>query len=364
MKRLLWLLPLFLVEILSAAPSISSQGMAVLSAFLKNATDRRDVPGAVVAVVNRDDVVYHEAFGLSSILTKRAMSKDTIFNMASMTKPVTSVAIMMLVDEGKLTLDDDVAKFLPKYKNPVVITRFNASDASYATRPATRPITIRHLLTHTSGLQYALTSAMLTKLTQKTGKTEVDLPLVFNPGERWAYGPSTRVLGDVVEVVSGEKLDVFLESHILRPLGMRDTAYVVPKTKYSRVVGLNRRGEDGQFVEAPMPDTLPVTVAGDAGLYGTAGDYALFLQMLLNRGKLGDTRILSEKSAGTMFENNSGDVVVGEQQSINQSFSRSFPVGVGKDHWGLGFQLAAEQVPNRRTVGSGSWAGAFNTHFF
>src|SRR5262245_59757404 len=130
MRRLFWLLPLLLIEVTSAAPSMSSQGSAALSAFLKDATDRGDVPGAVVAVVNKDGIVYHEAFGLSSTITKRAMTKDTIFNMASMTKPVTWVAIMMLVDQGKRTLDHDGWTFLPNYKNPVVITKYNEADAS------------------------------------------------------------------------------------------------------------------------------------------------------------------------------------------------------------------------------------------
>jgi methyl acetate hydrolase len=127
------------------------------------------------------------------------------FNMASMTKPITSVAIMMLVDEGKLKLDDDVAKYLPKYKNPLVISKFNETDATYETRPAKRPITIRHLLTHTSGLGYAVGSGMLTKIVAKTKKTELDLPLQLDPGDSWAYGPSTRVLGDVVEAISGSR---------------------------------------------------------------------------------------------------------------------------------------------------------------
>src|SRR4029078_1971748 len=125
------------------------------------------------------------------------MTKDAIFNIASMTKPITSVAVMTLVDEGKLTLDDDVAKCLQKYKNPVVISKFNEADGSYETRPAKRPITIRHLLTHTSGFGYAFASRMRTTATNKTGKAELDLPLLFDPGESWAYGPGTRVLGQV-----------------------------------------------------------------------------------------------------------------------------------------------------------------------
>jgi methyl acetate hydrolase len=371
MKRLplllpvLPLLPLLIVAVAVAAPSLAPQGAAALSTFLKDATTRGDVPGVVVAVVDKDGSLYNEAFGVSSTVRHTPMTKDTIFNMASMTKPITSVAIMMLVEQGKLKLDDEVANYLPKYKNPVVISKYNDADASYETRPAKRPITIRHLLTHTSGIGYAFANPMLTKILAKNpGKTELDLPLLFDPGESWAYGASTRVLGSVVEAVSGEKLDVFLASRILEPLGMHDTSYLVPPAKYSRVVGVNARGDDGKFVERPMPSPLPASVAGDGGLYGTASDYGQFLRMLLNDGKLGNARILSARSVKTMLESQTGTVVVQPQESANLALSRNFPVGAGKDRWGLGFQLAAEKQPNRRSPGSGTWAGIFNTHFF
>ena len=145
---------------------------------------------------------------------------------------------------------------------------------------------------------------------------------------------------------------------------MQDTSYLVPTSKYPRVVAVNARGTDGKFVERPMPETLPATVQGDGGLYGTANDYGLFLRMLLNRGRLGSARILSEKSAKTMLESHTGNVVVQPQESANLTLSKNFPVGAGKDRWGLGFQLAAEKLSNRRTPGSGTWAGIFNTHFF
>ena len=362
-KRIFWLPPLLLGAVISAAPPFPQQGAAALSAFLTAATDRGDVPGVVVAVVNKDGTLYHEAFGLSSTVRRTPLTRDAIFNMASMTKPITSVGIMMLVDEGKLTLDDEVSKFLPKYKDPLVISRFNDADASYDTRPARRPITIRHLLTHTSGIGYGFASPMLTKIMQKTGRTELDLPLLFDPGERWAYGASTRVLGHVIEAISGQTIDAFLQSRILQPLGMHDTAYLVPAARYARVVAVNARGADGRFAERPMPAVLPANVAGDGGLYGTAADYGLFLRMLLNRGRAGDTRLLSEKSAKTIFENHTGKVVVQPQESANPALSRNFPSGAGTDRWGLGFQLAAKQAPNRRARGSGTWAGIFNTHF-
>ena len=365
MKRMPRLLPLLFVTVIAAAPpSLPSQGATALSTFLKSATDRGDVPGVVVAVVDKNGVLYNEAFGQSSTVKNTPMTKDTIFNMASMTKPITSTAIMILVDEGKLKLDDEVAKYLPKWKDPQVISKFHEADASFETRPAKRQITIRHLLTHTSGIGYGFSSPMLTKIMEKTKKSEMDSPLLFDPGESWAYGASTRVLGLVVEAVSGQKIDAYLQARILGPLGMNDTSYLVPTTKYSRVVAVNARNASGKFEERPMPATLPATVQGDGGLYGTASDYGLFLRMLLNRGALNGTRILSEQSAKLMLEPATGTVVVKEQQSANPSLSRNFPVGAGKDKWGLGFQLAAEKLPNRRSPGSGTWAGIFNTHFF
>jgi len=364
MRPVRWILPLLFIVVTSAAPTLPQQGASAVSAVLKAATDRGDVPGVAVAVVNKDGLLYNAAAGNSRTLTHTPMAKDAIFNMASMTKPITSVAIMMLVDEGKLKLDDAVAKYLPKWKDPLVISKFHEADASYETRPAKRPITIRHLLTHTSGIGYGFASPMLTKIMEKTKKTELDLPLLFDPGDNWAYGPSTRVLGHVVEAISGQKIDAFLESKILSPLGMHDTSYLVPTTKYARVVAINRRGNDGKFTELPVPATIPALVQGDGGLYGTPSDYGLFLRMLLNRGTLNGKRILSAKSARTMLVSHTGNVVVKPQQSADQSLSRNFPFGAGKDRWGLGFQLAADRRPNHRSPGSGTWAGIFNTHFW
>ena len=364
MRHVRWILPLLFIVVTSAAPTLPQQGATAVSAVLKAATDRGDVPGVAVAVVNRDGLLYNAAAGMSRTLTHTPMAKDAIFNMASMTKPITSVAIMMLVDEGKLKLDDEVAKYLPKWKDPLVISKFHEADASYETRPAKRPITIRHLLTHTSGIGYGFSSPMLTKIMEKTKKTELDLPLLFDPGDNWAYGASTRVLGHVVEAISGQKIDAFLESKILLPLGMHDTFYLVPTTTYARVVAINRRGNDGKFTELPVPATIPATVQGDGGLYGTPSDYGLFLRMLLNRGTLNGKRILSEKSVRRMLAIQTGNVVVKPQRSADQALSRNFPFGAGKDRWGLGFQLAADRQPNRRSPGSGTWAGIFNTHFF
>ena len=173
MRHVRWILPLLFIVVTSAAPTLPQQGASAVSAVLKAATDRGDVPGVAVAVVNRDGLLYNAAAGMSRTLTHTPMAKDAIFNLASMTKPITSVAIMMLVDEGKLKLDDEVAKYLPKWKDPLVISKFHEADASYETRPAKRPITIRHLLTHTSGIGYGFSSPTLTKIMEKTKKTEL-----------------------------------------------------------------------------------------------------------------------------------------------------------------------------------------------
>jgi CubicO group peptidase (beta-lactamase class C family) len=192
---------------------------------------------------------------------------------------------------------------------------------------------------------------MLTKIMQKTGKTELDLPLLFDPGESWAYGASTRVLGNVIEAVSGQKLDEFLQARILEPLGMHDTSYLVPAAKYPRVVAVNARGTDGTFVERPMPATLPASVAGDGGLYGTVSDYGLFLRMLLNRGKLGEHRILTEKSAKAMLENQTGKVVVQPQESAIIAL-KNFP---GRRQGPMGPRLSARRraVAEPRSRGRG-----------
>ncbi|HEX5107040.1 MAG TPA: serine hydrolase domain-containing protein [Vicinamibacterales bacterium] len=353
--------------VVDAATSFGQPAATELSGFVRDAVSRGSVPGAVVAVVNRDGVMYHEAFGMMNAAGNVAMAKGAIFNIASMTKPVTSLATMMLVEEGRLKLDDEVAKYLPTYANPLVLTSVNESDGSYQTRPAKRAITIRHLLTHTSGIGYTFASPKLTAILAKSMKNELDTPLLllFDPGESWAYGASTRVLGQVVEAISGQRIDAFLESRILRPLGMRDTSYAVPADKYSRVVTTFSR-TNGTLVERPVPASLPANVAGDGGLYSTAADYGLFIRMLLNEGRVGTTRIVGARTVRTMFQNNIGSVVIQPQPTANPGLSKPFPLGAGEDKWGLGFQLATPKVkkPNSRSAGSGTWAGIFNTHFW
>ncbi len=230
-----------------------AQESAPLSSFLEQAVHRGDVPGVVVLVTTPDRVLYHEAFGTMNSAQHVPMRKDAIFRIASMTKAITSTAVLMLMEKGKLKLDDDVAQFLPAFRKPKVISRIDLAARTYETRSATRPITIRQLLTHTSGIGYSWSDPGLNMIEQLTKSS--DLPLVHEPGERWTYGASTKVLGDLVEKLSGKKLDVFCEERIFRPLGMRETAWSVPPGKNARAATVHRR-ENGRTTEVPNPAKL------------------------------------------------------------------------------------------------------------
>ena len=368
MKRLLVLFALLftVVSIPSAAPpALDTQGASAIGTFLKSAVARGDVPGVVVLVTGPDRVLYHEAFGKMSLGQGIDMQKDSIFNIASMTKAVTSAGVMMLIDEGKLTLDDEVSKYLPEYKSRQVISKVDMAAGTFETKPATRPITIRQLLTHTSGIGYAWSDPGLALIQKKTGAADLDLPLVHEPGEKWTYGASTRVLGHVIEKISGQGIDAFLEARILGPLGMRDTGYAVPAAKHARVVTRNQKA-DGKITEIPNPNPIPATVRGDGGLYSTAADYARFVQMILNHGQLGGVRLLKEQTVRQMERNQTGNVKVRLQPTAEPLRSKPYPLGAGEDVWGLGFQLAAPAKPeaNMRRPGSMNWAGINNTFYW
>jgi methyl acetate hydrolase len=368
MKRfvVLFAVLLFVVHLPAAAPpALDAKGNAAIGAFVTEAVARGDVPGLVVLVTGPDRVLYHEAFGKMNDAKNVGMQKDAIFNIASMTKAVTSVGTMMLVEEGKLGLDDEVSKYLPAYKSRHVISKVDIAASTYETRPATRPITIRQLLTHTSGIGYSWSDPGLALVQKKTGAADLDLPLVNEPGAQWTYGASTRVLGEVIEKISGQRIDAYLEARILGPLGMRDTTYTIPAAKTSRVVTRHQKA-DGKITEIPNPDPIPATIRGDGGLYSTAPDYALFIQMLLNRGRLGSVRLLQDQTVAEMTRNQTGSVKVRLQPSAEPLRSRPYPLGAGEDVWGLGFQLAAPAKPaaNVRRPGSMSWAGINNTFFW
>jgi CubicO group peptidase (beta-lactamase class C family) len=349
-------------------PGFSDGGKVAITKQLEAAVSRGDTPGVVALVVDRDGVIYDGAAGKADIGRNVAMPVNAIFSIASMTKPVTSVAIMMLLEQGKLKLDDPVSKYLTGFDRLQVITKFNENDATYETRPARRQMTIRHLLSHTSGIGYAFTNPIEYRLTQKTGKGEWELPLLSDPGEKWNYSASTRVLGFVVEKITGTPLEAWYQEHIFKPLGMVDTSYAVPAEKQSRVPTQYSRFT-GKLIEqpkTPIPSTPTAPFRGDGGLYSTVQDYSRFMQMLLNDGRLGSVQILSKNSVKMMGENNIGTIFVEQQPDADKQRTKAFPLGAGKDKFGLGFQIASNdpQYANFRSPGSMSWAGIFNTEFW
>jgi methyl acetate hydrolase len=357
----------------SAAPAqaghkMSDRGAAAVSRQLATAVERGDTPGVVGLVVDRDGILYEGAAGKLDVGKSVPMPTDAIFNIASMTKPVTSVAIMMLLEDGKLTLDDPVSKYLQGFDNLQVITRFNDADGTYETRPAKRAMTLRHLMTHTSGIGYAFSSPIVNRLLRGTQKSEWELPLLHDPGDKWTYSASTRVLGLVVEKITGLALETYYQQRIFRPLGMVDTSWAVAPPKQARV-SMTYSRTNGTLQEQPrgtIPSSPTPPFRGDGGLYSTVRDYGLFMRMLLNGGRLGTTRLLTEESVRQMGENQIGSVVVEQQPDADKTRTRPFPLGAGRDKFGLGFQIASSdpRYAKLRSPGSMSWAGIFNTEFW
>jgi methyl acetate hydrolase len=345
------------------------EGALEIDDFLQGMVDSGRVPGIVALVTDRDGVLYHEAFGWQNEAEKIPMAPDSIFRIYSMTKPVTSVGVMMLVEEGEIGLDDPVSVYLPELASPEVFDEIDLEAGTYTSRSADGEITIRQLLTHTSGLGYWFSSPILDRFLAPDQRA-TELPLLHDPGERWTYGESTRVLGEVIEVASGQLLDTFLRNRILRPLGMEDTSYSVLEDRYPRLVTSHQR-QDGRLVETPNPDP-PVyfEIRGDSRLTSTAADYAKFLRMLLNQGTAGTSesagsRLISTATVAEMTQNQIGDLKVEQQPVGDPALTRPFPLGAGRDTFGFGFEITEPGgPPDTRSPGSYGWSGLQNTHFW
>jgi CubicO group peptidase (beta-lactamase class C family) len=360
---------LFILWFTAETASAAAPGNAAIDAYLQSQLRATQIPGMVAMVVDRNGPRYTGAFGRRDVAANQPMQADAIFRIASMTKPVTSLAVMMLVEEKKVALDDPIEKYLPEYAKAQVIESFYPLDRSYTTRPPVRPITVRHLLTHTSGLGYPFASLTLTQL-QGEGANAQPLPdplllLLHDPGALWSYGESTRVLGRLVEKVTGEPLDRVLDQRILKPLGMNDTSYAVPADKLARVVTVHRWA-DGRLVEVPNPAAVNSPAYGDGGLNSTAADYAKFIGLFLHGGVTPDgKRLVSARTIADMGRNHIGNVRVRRLDAAIPALSAAFPLGAGRDTFGLGFQVTGEPaVKDMRSPGSLSWAGIYNTEFW
>ena len=332
------------------------------------------LPGAVALVADRDGVTYAKAFGKMGIDNDTPMTLDSLFWFASMTKAITSTAAMQLVEQGKLNLEAPLGALLPDLANPRVIEGFDAEGAPRL-RPAQRQITLRHLLTHTAGIGYDFVSADLLKSRGPNGppeQTKLDwlrVPLLFDPGDRWEYGMNTDWVGLAVEAASGQRLDAYLAEHVFGPLGMVDTAFVVPPAKRDRLTSTHMRMPDGSLTAVPSP-VLAMAQAefwsGGGGLVGTGGDYMRFLRMILNGGTLDGARILEGESVQAMSTNQVGDLHAGIVGSTMPHMALTFDrFPAQKPGWGLGFLInAADDAQGGRAAGSLAWSGLANTHYW
>lgn len=362
-----------------AAAGFSAERLKVLDTRLQEWADKGWMQGGAALIIRNGKVVYYKAVGYNDIEAKVLMKRDDIFRIASQTKAITSVAIMQLMEEGKLLLDDPVSKYIPAFRKQQVLATFNDIDTTYTTVPAKADITIRQLLTHTSGLGYAQigskeSNAIYAKanLTAGIGVQGDDLlsamnrlaklPLMHQPGERWTYGLNTDLLGCLVEIISGQNLNEFFTKHIFEPLGMQDTYFTIPTTKANRLVKLYRELPGGKLEKSPgnmlngktitpeYPLQTSTYYSGGAGLSSTIGDYAIFLQTLLNGGIYNGKRILSRKTVEMMITNQIGEVAYGG----------------GQDKFGLGFSIIMEKSAGRTpaSVGTFAWGGAFATSYW
>ncbi len=332
-----------------------------IQAVLDRAVAAGDVAGAAAAVIGPEGVRFQALAGTTAAGGSTLVDEHSVFWIASMTKPVTSVAAMQLVEQGKLTLDAPIGELLPALANPQIL-----EDGKL--RPAAKKITLRHLLTHTAGFAYSFTRAeygdyIATHNIPPSGTLgALNMPLLFEPGERWEYGINTDWVGLAVEAASGEKLDAYFRKHIFAPLGMTDTAFLPNAEQTARRVAMHQRQEDGSLL-ARLPEPLAAKefFSGGSGLYSTLADYPKFLRALLNGG----AGILRPQTLDEMFRNQVGPMRAGYLTSANPALHTGADTTPGVTcGWGLGFMIYPEDKPGGRHAGSGSWAGLANTHFW
>jgi CubicO group peptidase (beta-lactamase class C family) len=351
----------------------AAQPHAQVDAVLRRATEAKEVPGVVAVAATDKGTFYEGAFGTRDLANGPEMTPDSIFRLASMTKAVTSTATMQLVEQGRLQLDQPIGNVLPELAAPQVLEGFDDSGAPRL-RPAKRPITLRHLLTHTAGFGYETWDPDLIRYVKvsgtpstSTGKlASLRLPLVFDPGDRWEYGINIDWAGRAVEAVSGQPLEVYFREHIFAPLGMRDTDYVISSAQQSRLVTVHQRKPDGSLEPTPAPDPpWREFWSGGGGLYSTGRDYLVFLQMLLNQGRFNGAQLLRPETVALMGRNQIGDINAGILKTAMPPRSNDVDFFPGIPcKWGLGYMINTEPGPNGRSGESLTWAGIFNTYYW
>lgn len=349
------------------------QSKAEIDEILRKASDAKEIPGVVAIAASGNDVLYQGAFGKRDLSKPDAMTLDSVFWIASMTKAVTSAGAMQLVEQGKLSLDAPIGSLLPDLAEPQVLEGFDASGEPKL-RPAKGAITLRHLMTHTAGFAYNVWNGDCAQYLEKTGTPNIfscqnvalKTPIMSDPGTRWEYGINIDFVGKAVEAASGKRLDAYLRDHIFAPLGMNDTAFKITDDMRQRLVATHARGEDGSL--APIPFEIeqnPEFHMGGGGLYSTAGDYIKFTQMILNKGRGNGNQVLKPETVALMGQNHIGDLTIGKMTTVAPMYTNDvdlFPDIVKK--WGLSFLINTAKTPEGRSAGSLAWAGLANTYFW
>ncbi len=354
---------------------MSSERIARIDKMCEEAVAAGDLPGIVSLIARDGKIVHWKAYGMADNQKGRQLNRDDIFRIASQTKAITSTAVMMLWEQGKFRLDDPISKYIPEFKNPQVLNSFKYSDTTWTGIPANNEITIRHLLTHTSGIGYGVIDGdeRMKMIYQKAGVTDLfttenitieesvkklaKLPLHHHPGEKYTYSEGLDVLDYFVEIISGMPFDEFLKTHIFDPLGMNDTRFYLPESKADRLVAVQHKTDDGwekypvTFYDTDYPvKGAKAFFSGGAGLSSTAKDYATFLQMYLNGGEYNGVRLLSRTTVRTIMGNQTNGLFNGPEEYYGLAFGVVTSDGVLKG--GMGSE------------GTFDWGGYFNTQYF
>jgi len=340
--------------------------------MFREAVARKAIEGIVGMAASDDGIIYEGAFGKRDP-AGAAISSDTIFWLLSMTKAVTAAACMQLIEQGMLRLNQPVSDILPELAAPQVLEGFDAAGQPKL-RPAKRPITLHHLLTHTSGFTYSGWSEALTQYEKTTGMPDIafskngafQAPLESDPGDRWQYGISMDWVGKIIEAVTDQSLEIYFRENIFVPLGMTDSGFLISSAQRRRVATMYNRQADGSLAPAPFEiSQRPEFFMGGGGLFSTPRDYMAFLQMLLRRGKFRGARILKPETVAQMFQNQIGELRVTEMKTAQPAYSHDFDQFPGMDHkWGLSFDINTQAGPSGRSAGSISWAGLLNCYYW
>ena len=341
-----------------------------IEAVLRQAADSGDVPGIAAAAANADGVIFQGGFGTRDMKTGAPMTADTVVWIASMTKAITGACAMQLVEQGKLSLDDDIAPVLPELGSVKVLDGFDAAGKPILRAPK-RAVTLRHLLTHSSGFAYDMWNGDIVRYMEVTGtpgiiscqNAALTLPLAFDPGDRWEYGISIDWAGKAVEAVSGKTLDQYMQDHLLAPLGMNDTGFKIGDAQRQRLAKIHARGPEGLVsTDTEIPQS-PEFHMGGGGLYSTVGDYLKFARMIMHGGALNGVRVLRPETVATMSRNNMGDLVCNPMKTAIPWATNDVDFVDGMK-WGLSFLINPEPMPGGRSAGSLAWAGLANSYYW